>query len=164
MAAYDISIYKTATKTDVVPKRCVVAAGATTINPGEPVARALGAVSVTAMATGKPVVGADYVVGIAVSKSTQTASEAGEVYVAPLVPGNIYLISPATLASWDTQAEYDALVGKRVTIAISSGSYVLNATDGATNGCVVESVLVTDPQINRSKVAFSFRWGVSDLS
>lgn len=34
-----------------------VAAGATTINSGEPVARALGAVSVTALATSKPVVG-----------------------------------------------------------------------------------------------------------
>lgn len=34
-----------------------VAAGATTINPGEPVVKTLGAATVTAMATNKPVVG-----------------------------------------------------------------------------------------------------------
>lgn len=38
-------------------KRFTVAAGATTINVGEPVTKALGGATVTQMATNKPVVG-----------------------------------------------------------------------------------------------------------
>lgn len=140
-----------------------VAAGAasTIINPGEPVAKALGNSTgnvVTQMATNKPVVATDFLAGIAMTTSTQTATTAGTVWVYPLIPGTTYLISPKVAASWDTQAEYDALVGARVLIDLTSGVYTLLATDGATSGCVVEAL---DVFKYPGKVAFSFRTGVS---
>lgn len=138
-----------------------VAAGATTINPGEPVVRSLGAATVTAMATNKPVVATDYVVGIAASTSTQTASAAGTVEVTPLVPGQVWLITPNVAATWDTQTEYDALVGDRVLIDLTSSSYTILAADGATYGCVIQPL---DIAKYPGKVAFSFRNGCSPLT
>ena len=142
MAAGDISIYK-ANGTQG-SRRFAVAAGATKINPGEPVVKALGAVSVTAAADGTPVVGTDYIVGIAASESTQTASVAGSVQVTVLTPGMVIAGKPKTAASWDTQAEYDALTGKRVVFDLTSGSYTIDAVDGATNGLVVEYVNIQE--------------------
>jgi hypothetical protein len=142
-------------------KRCLVAAGATTINPGEPVVRALGAATVTAMATNKPVVGTDYVVGLAQSTSTQTASVAGYVDVYQLEPGVTYLITPNSSTAFDTQSEYDALVGDRVLIDLTTGEYTILASDSANNGCVIEWIDITRYP---GKVAFSFRQGLSDLS
>lgn len=161
MAVGDIQIYEQGTIQQVGAKKANVAAGATTINPGEPVAKALGAVTVTAMATNKPVVGTDYLAGIATSTSTQTASVAGTVNYLPLVPGTTYLISPNAATSWDTQAEYDALVGKRVLIDLTTGVYTILAADGATSGCVVMPLEVAKYP---GKVAFTFRNGVDFLS
>lgn len=142
MAAGDIIIYK-ANGTQG-SRRFAVAAGATKINPGEPVVKTLGAVTVTAAADGTPVVGTDYVVGIAASESTQTAGAAGFVYVTVLTPGMVIAGKPKTAASWDTQAEYDALTGKRVVFDLTSGSYTIDATDGATNGLVVEYLNIAE--------------------
>lgn len=140
---------------------CNVAAGATTINPGEPVVQALGAATVTAMATSKPVVGTDYLVGIATTTSTQTAGAAGTVSVSPLDTSVTYLIAPAVAATWDTQSEYDALVGDRVVLQLSGGSYTILATDGATNGCVIQPL---DISKYPGKVAFKFRAGCNYLA
>ena len=144
-------------------KKCNVAAGATTIYAGEPIARALGGVTVTAAADGTPVVATDYFEGIATDKSTQTATAAGEVSVMPLLPGTIYLIDAKSAAAVDTQAEYDALVGKRLVFDLTSGKYTIDtaAGDGATNGLVVEALNIT---AFPGKVAFSFRNSVSALS
>lgn len=144
-------------------KECNVAAGATTIYPGEPVAKTLGGVTVTAAADATPVVGTDYFEGIATDKSTQTATAAGKVSVMPLLPGTIYLIDAKSAADVDTQAEYDALVGKRLVLDLTSGKYTIDTTagDGATNGCVVQAL---DIKAFPGKVAFSFRNGVSVLS
>lgn len=144
-------------------KKCNVAAGATTIYAGEPVARALGGVTVTALADAKPVVATDYLEGIATSTSTQTATATGKVSVLPLLPGTIYLIEGKAPTGIDTQAEYDALVGKRLVLDLTSGKYTMDtaAGDGATNGCVVEALDIT---AFPGKVAFSFRNGVSALS
>lgn len=110
------------------------------------------------MATNKPVVGTDYLIGIATSTSTQTASVAGTVDYLPLSPGQIYMISPKVAASWDTQAEYDALVGKRVLIDLTAGAYTILAADGATNGCVISPL---DISKYPGKVAFEIRAGVN---
>lgn len=99
----------------------------------------------------------DYLVGIAVSESTQTASAAGSVLVMPLVPGTTYIAAPLTAASYDTQAEYDALVGKRVLFDLTSGTYTIGHTDGATNGLVVAAL---DISKYPGKVAFFIRNGV----
>ena len=60
-----------------------------------------------------------------------------------------------------TQAEYDALVGARVLLDLTSGTYTILATDSANNGCVVEPL-----DISRfpNKVAFSIRAGANYLA
>ncbi len=138
-----------------------VAAGATAILAGEPVAKDLGAAIVTAMATNKPVVATDFLAGIAATNSTQTASVDGSVNVYPLVPGVVYMMKPKVAATFDTQAEYDALVGDRVLIDLTGGSYTILASDGSTSGCVIEAL---DVAKYPGKVAFSFRNGVSYLT
>lgn len=161
MAVNDIQIMSSAVFGSAGSIKYTVAAGATAINAGEPVVRSLGAPTVTAMATNKPVVATDFVVGIAMSNSTQTASADGTVEVQPLIPGQVYLIKPKVAATWDTQAEYDALVGDRVLIDLTSGNYTILATDGATNGCVV---MPLDISKYPNLVAFCFRNGCSDLT
>lgn len=138
-----------------------VAASATLIYPGEPVVNALGGVAVTPMATNKPVVATDYLCGIATSTSTNTAGAAGSVMVQPLLPGQIWAIDPNSAAAFDTQSEYDALVGKRVLIDLTSGKYTILAADGATSGCVI---MAKNVKQNPGKVYFTFRNGVNYLS
>ncbi len=129
-----------------------VAAAATTIYPGEPVQKVAGAAGVTILATNSPTT-TNRIVGVATSQSTQTASVAGTVDVVPAAPGQIYLISPKTASSWDTQTEYNALVGARVLIDLTTGAYTILATDGASNGCIVEYL---DIAKYPGKVAFSW--------
>jgi len=157
----DIRVFDDGAFGAIGSKTFIVAAGATAINPGEPVVRALGGTSVTAMATNKPAVGTDYVVGIATSLSDNTASAAGKVNVQPVVPGVIYVIAPKVAATWNTQAEYDALVGTRILIDLTSTAYTLLAADSANNGCVVEWL---DVAKNPGKIAFSFRRACTDLA
>ena len=164
MATGDIKVYKNGPFGDVGAKKCLVAAGASTIYPGEPVVRAVDGSTVTQMATNKPVVATDYLEGIATTTSTQTASAAGEVWVQPIQPGTVYKIKPYDATLWDTQAEYDALVGDRVLMNLSAGgAFTLLSTDGATYGCVIEWMDVT-VQKNKGFVAFSFRNGLSVLA
>lgn len=142
-------------------KKYIVLAGATAILAGEPVTKALGAPSVTQMATNKPVVATDFLAGIAATNSTQTASADGEVWVNQIIPGVVYLMDPNSAAAFDTQAEYDALVGDRVLMDLTAGKFTILATDGATSGCVIEAL---DIAKYPGKVAFSFRQGVSYLT
>lgn len=166
MSIGDFTILDQGTMAGVGARLFNVAAGAasTIINPGEPVAKALGNSTgnvVTQMATNKPVVATDFLAGIAATTSTQTASVAGTVYVNPIFPGVIYLVTPKVAATWNTQALYDALVGARVLIDLTTGAYTLLAADGATSGCVVEAL---DISKYPGKVAISFRNGVSYLT
>lgn len=161
MAVNDIQKLGNAQFGSAGTRKYAVAASATTIKAGEPVAVALGGYVVTPMATNKPVVGTDYLVGIAASESTNTASAAGTVEVEPLIPGQVYLMKPNVAATWDTQAEYDLLVGDRVLIDLTSSSYTILAADGSTYGCVIEPL---DVAKYPGKVAFSFRNGVSYLT
>jgi hypothetical protein len=103
----------------------------------------------------------DYVVGIAATTSTQTASAAGTVEVIPLNANDTYLISPKVAATWDTQSEYDALVGDRVLIDLTSTKYSLLAADSANNGCVVQPM---DVKENPGKVAIKFRAALSHVA
>lgn len=143
-----------------------VAAAATAINAGEPVIRSLGATTVTRLygtgTTGSnaPVVGTDYVVGIALTNGTQTASGAGTVRVLPLTSGTTFLANPNAPTSWDTQSEYDALVGKRVLVDLASGAYTVLASDSANNGLIVAPL---DISKYPGKVAVIFRQALSDV-
>jgi hypothetical protein len=138
-----------------------VGLGATAIYCGDPVIKTLGGTNVTVMTDDMPNVGTDYVVGIATSKSTQTASADGYVYVERLVPGQIWSIAPKVAATWDTQAEYDALVGKRVLIDLTSGVYTLLAADNSAYGCIV---MAKDVNIDKNKIYFCFRNACSNLA
>lgn len=142
-----------------------VASGTTSsITAGTPVAKALGNSTgnvVSAAATNFPVVGTDYTAGIAATTSNETSTAAGKVRVTKLVPGMSYLIAPKVAATWDTQAEYDALVGARVLLDLTSSTWTILATDGATNGCVVEPL---DIAKYPGKVRFSIRNGASYLA
>lgn len=131
----------------------LVAAGATTINPGEPVQKLAGAASVTAMLTNSPTT-TNRIVGVALSTSTQTASVAGTVDVAPATAGQIWLISPNVATGFtDTQANYNTQVGKRVLLNLTGGVYTILAADGASQGCIVEW---NDLSRYPGKVAFSW--------
>ena len=142
-----------------------VAAG-TLIYAGEPVTRTLGGTTVIPAywqaASGNPDVGTDYLVGVAVTDSTNTALVAGTVEVLPTSSGTTYLISPTTQLT-ATQATYDAVVGKRYTIThdLTGGTYALAATDGIYHGAVVQPL---DFLKYNGKVAIAFRQGLSDLS
>lgn len=140
-----------------------VAAGATAINAGEPVVvSGLGAAqTVTAMATNKPVVATDFVAGIAQTTSTQTASVAGSVNVILPDEKMVWLIAPKVAATFNTQAKYDALVGSRVLLDLTTGVYTILAADSATSGCVIRPLDMTR---YLGLVAFSFRAGSSYLA
>lgn len=145
-----------------------VAAG-TPIYAGEPVQQLLGGNVVFPAITSTPVVGTTYFVGIAQTNSTNTTSAAGTVDIIPVDANDTWLISPAVAATWDTQSEYDALVGDRVllqnsvsvTATPTSGTYTILATDSANNGCVVQSL---DVFKNPGKVAFAIRNGANYLA
>lgn len=135
------------------------------IKAGELVLKALGSAFVTAWTAGsaaKPVVSTDFLAGLATTTSTETTSAKGVVTVQPLIPGVVYLGKPNDSTLWDTQAEYDALVGDRVLLDCSAGGVqTVLSTDGSTNGLVVEPL---DIAKYPSKVAFSLRAGLSYLA
>lgn len=139
-------------------KRVNVGASATLIYPGDVVARAVSGVVGTIMATNKPVVGTDYLEGIAYTTSTNTSSAAGYVEVVPINRDDVWLITPNAPTSWDTQAEYDALVGTRVLMDLTAAKFTLLAADDSTYGCVIEPLDITKYP---GKVAFSFRSALS---
>lgn len=85
----------------------------------------------------------DRIVGVSTTASNETASLSGLVDVIPAAPGQIWLIAPKVAATWNTQAKINALVGARVLIDLTAGSYTLLAADGASNGCIVEYIDIT---------------------
>lgn len=157
----DITLYADAAFGYPGDDEYAVAASATLIYPGEPVAKALGDAAVTPAATNTPVVATDFYAGVAQSTSTNTAGAAGIVRVTKFTDATSWLIAPKVAATWDTQAEYDALVGDRVLLDLTTGTYTILATDGATNGCVVMPLDITKYP---GKVRFAFRNAVNYLS
>lgn len=145
-----------------------VAAG-TPIYAGEPVQVDLGGASVYPALTNTPVVGTTYYAGIAATNSTNTATAAGGVVVNLVNSDDTLLIAPDVAATWDTQAEYDALVGDRVLLKNSvtvsatptSGTYTILASDSSTSGCVVVPLNIFKYP---GKVAFALRNGASNLA
>jgi hypothetical protein len=121
------------------------------IKAGEPVTKVAGAAGVLAAATNAPTTTLR-IVGVATDTSTETASVDGTVNVTPY-SGQIFIMSPNVAATWNTQAKYNALVGSRVLIDNTAGVYTILASDGASNGCVVEYL---DVATYPGKVAFSF--------
>ncbi len=170
MARGDLTVLGQANTKGTGARLYNVAAG-TAILAGEPVmVVALADTTVIPAGTSFPDASAHLMVGVAATNSTNTLTAAGTVNVVEVDPQLVYLISPTTAGSWDTQAEYDALVGKRVLIANSatvgatpsnSGSYTLGASDSTNNGCVVKAL---DISRYPAKVAIAFRAACSFLS
>ncbi len=155
MALNDIQQYDAPTFGAAGADSWIVAPSSTIIYPGEPVVKSLGAYFVSSLLNGTPSsVTTDSVVGIAVSQSNNTASASGTVLVQKIVSGASYLIAPKTAATWNTQTKYNMLIGHRVTFDVTSGTYTLNATDGASNGLIV---LPLDIAKFPGKVRFAFR-------
>jgi hypothetical protein len=154
MALGDIMPFETAVGSKTIGSlKYAVASGTTaSIKAGEPVQKLAGAAYVTLASNNFPTATLR-VVGVAASASTETASASGTVDVIPATNGQLFLISPKVAASWDTQAEYNALVGSRVLIDLTSSTFTLLATDSAGNGCIVEYL---DIARYPGKVAFSF--------
>lgn len=166
MATGDILLFKDPSFGSIGSSPAQVASGTTaSINAGELVLKALGSQYVTAWTAGsaaKPVVGTDYVAGLSASASNETSSAAGTVDVIPLVPGQVFLGAPTAPTSWDTQSEYNALVGDRVLLNCSAGGVqTVLATDGSTNGLVVQDLDITKFP---GKVAFCIRAGANYLA
>ena len=145
-----------------------VAASATTIKAGDPVIKALGNTTgyvVSPMLTSSPVVpgvgSTAPICGVAVTTSTNTASVAGTVQVIVATPDVTFLAKPNDSTAWDTQAEYDALVGSRVLFDLTAGSYTILASDDPTYGAVIEPL---DIKLYPGRVAFKFRAGTSYLA
>ena len=148
MALNDIKIFSDGTFGPPGTIKHAVAAGSTTvIRAGDIVLKTLGSTVVSVIATNSTSylsVGTHYIAGIAAGDSTQTATAAGTVEVIPNVNGLTYLCAPTTAASWDTQAEYDALVGARVKFTTSTtGKITVLATDFLYNGAIIEPLDVT---------------------
>lgn len=161
MALGDITLYDEGAFGYPGDVEYVVDASATLIYAGEPVAKALGGTAVTPLATNKPVVATDFMAGIAATTSTNTAGAAGTVKVMKFVDGVTYLIAPNSAAAFDTQAEYDALVGDRVLFDLTTGTYTILATDGATSGLVI---MPLDIAKYPGKVRFAIRNAVNYLA
>lgn len=141
----------------------------TPIYAGDPVQQFLGGTSVFPAVTNFPTVGTNYIVGIAETSSTNTTAAAGTVVVTPISIADTMLISPDVAATWDTQSEYDALVGARVLLKNSvtvsstptSGTYTILASDSTNNGCVVQTLNVF---VTPGKVAFAIRAAANYLA
>jgi hypothetical protein len=82
--------------------------------------------------------------------------------VIPNLPGMTYLGVPQDSTQYDTQAEYDALVGARVLLSYTAaGVFTVFHTDGSTYGAIVEPLDIT---LHPGKVRFSLRQGLSYLT
>ena len=147
-----------------------VASGGTppAINAGEPVGKTVGAATViiAANAAVDATSTTAKIAGIAASTSSETASAAGSVQVVPM-GDRIWLANPQTAATYgqtsgaQNQTTYNALVGARVLLQATSGTWTILATDSVNNGFVVENLDITKYP---GKVAFSARNATSYLA
>lgn len=158
MALGDITLYDEGAFGYPGDNEFAVAASATLINAGEPVLKLLGSSGnvVAPLATSEPTsADASHLWGgVAATTSTNTAGAAGTVRVMKIDGTTTFLIAPKTAATWDTQTEYDALVGSRMTLDLTTGVYTINATDNAANGLIVQPL---DIKKYPGKVRFSVR-------
>jgi len=160
MALNDIKVYEDGTFGLPGSKSLPVLASATLIYEGEPIRKDKGQRYALPLDINKPVVGTDFMAGIATSTSTNTASVNGTVEYTPIVPGLKYLIAPK-VALAGTQAAYDAVVGRSVLFDLTAGSYTLLVVNNDTYGCVIEPL---DVSLFPGKICFSLRQGCSYLA
>jgi hypothetical protein len=139
MAAGDINPFESSNTHSMGGSiKAYVASGTTaSINAGEPVQKLAGAAGASQQPNNGPTA-TIRIMGVAASTSNETASVSGTVDVITPCPGQVWMIAPKVAATWNTQAKYNALIGSRVLIDLTSGVYTLLASDSAGNGCIVE--------------------------
>lgn len=142
MAKYDLRVVGPSKN-----KEYKVAAGATAINPGEPVllygtysSGAASANTAIVLTDGKPVIGTDNFGGIAAKAGTHTASAAGVVSVSRLIPNFSEIWGKAkSTAAIDTAAELLAILGDLVLFDLTSSVYTIDQAAAAdTSGLRIE--------------------------
>ena len=107
------------------------------ILPGEPVTRAAGVAYVLAAVNNSGTTTLR-IAGVAAGQSTETASVDGTVDVIPSAPGQLWTCKWKTAGSdWDTQAHYNAHIGDRMLIDLTTGAYTILASDGASQAAIV---------------------------
>lgn len=136
----------------------VVASGAVaTIAPGTPAkcTTADGSVAgaVIPMADADGIVTGERFVGLAKNTSTDTASVAGVVDTWAPVPGILYRGFPKTAGAADTQAEINALAGKKVIFDLTSSSWTV---DSAATDALVNCVVVCGGNPNNDELNFYY--------
>lgn len=116
----------------------VVSSGAAnTIHAGEPTKQTtIGAV--VPMVDGDGTTSQKFM-GIAKTESTDTVAAAGSVILWLPLPGIVYSAKAKSAAAADTQAEIDALFGKRVVFDLTASVWTIDtaAANAATNGVVI---------------------------
>lgn len=134
-----------------------VAAGATAINPGEPVllygtytSGAASANTAIVLTDAKPVIGTDNFGGIAAKAATHTASVAGKVEVVRPLPNWTEIIGKAKdQSNIDTDAELLAVLGDLVLFDLTSSVYTIDETAAAdTSGLRIEDGTPAKGEIN----------------
>lgn len=92
--------------------------------------------------------------GIAKSISTETASVDGEVYTWLPLPGIMYSGKAKTASTADTQAEIDALSGKRVVFDLTSTAWTV---DAAAADAVANCVIIVGGDYQTQTLHFMYR-------
>lgn len=118
-------------------KRLVESGGAATIDRGAPTKEGSnGAVAVMADGEGTTT---ERFAGVAKSVSDDTAGADGSVEVYLPLPGLVYSGSPKVAGAADTEAEIQAISGKRIVFDLTSGDWTIDtaAADGIGNAVVI---------------------------
>lgn len=136
----------------------VVASGAVgTIAPGTPAkcVTADGSVAgaVVPMVDADGIVTGERFVGLAKNTSSDTASAAGVVDTWAPVPGMLYRGKPKTAGAADTQAEINALAGKKVIFDLTTSDWTV---DTAATDALVNCVVICGGTPNNDEVCFYY--------
>jgi len=112
-------------------KQFQVAAGAAnSISPGEPVVGTPGTATVALAADATPVVGTDYLIGVATSESTDTVGAAGVVDVYVFQGGEIISMKSKAAGSADTAAEILAIENDFLLMDLTSEVFTVDVATG----------------------------------
>ncbi|HEY9826355.1 MAG TPA: hypothetical protein V6D19_12980 [Stenomitos sp.] len=156
MARYDFKVVYPDTPS-ISQKWNVPSGGVTTIKAGEPTktvdaAAASPYLGTTAIMVDGDGTTAQRFTGIAKSDSTDTASAAGIVYLWLPLPGLMYSGKAKTASTADTQAEVDALRGKRVVFDLTSTTWSI---DAAAADAVANTVVIVDGDYQTQTLYFA---------
>ena len=171
MALGDITVFRQASSGGGSGSRTMnTQASAGVISAGEPIYLVAGASAVLPnQSTNLVTVASPYVsygvtgtgiLGVAETTATNTASVAGTVEYIPAHPDTVFIINANTSLSVSTQAKYDALVGHRVLMDLTSGVYTLLTSDSALNGFVIQPLNIFKYP---NKIAFTIRDAASAI-